>query len=768
MVWFQWEFMWVLISSTTLLNLSAEQKTNLPQTLTEITIHCLCENSSADHRCHCKGFDFMDIPQNLTQGITTLSIENAGLEVLKSDSLTRYSDTLHELSMDNLENFYHIETGVFRNLKQLQTLYIYRAPKLQKILPEIFSAYLPNLKVMRIVYTGLQHIPNLNGLNTSSVLDMVELDHNKIKKISTREISNIALSQLILSYNEIEVVEEEAFVGSQIASIVLRGNRNLKLLHTTAFHNVQNLRLIDLSDTAITTLPTIGLQDIDVLKVEDTYSLKIFPSVFNFKSLKKAWLTYPYHCCAFKFPKTHDPHEYEKHLQSFKALQEAFKTSVSIISSALNNTPESVVNYTEEPEVWSEGNGIFHDVKRIAVRPIYSYPPFMDFTEVECFPGPDAFNPCEDLMLNWGLRIPVWIIASSAVVGNLFVLMVISTSHFRFTVSKFLMCNLAVADLCIGAHLLLLAGIDAHSIGSYFNFAIDWQEGYGCNVAGFLTTFGNVLSVYTLVVITIERWCTITWAAHLNKRLKQRTCVKIMVMGWICAAFMACLPLRGISSYARTSICLPLEYKNTFDLVYLSTLLVINCTAFTVICMCYGSMYRTIRSGAKSGIANSVRNDQTVAKKMALLVFTDFVCLSPIAFFGVTALLGYPLITVTQTKIILVFIYPLNSCANPCLYAILTQQYRKDFFILMGRMGMCKEHAYSSRGAIRGKPLPYSAHFRRPHGVVRSISKLSNTNRNSLVTTLTDVNGDLPLNNRGARLIEKGFKKDIFKDSANL
>ncbi|ERL88317.1 hypothetical protein D910_05704 [Dendroctonus ponderosae] len=68
------------------------------------------------------------------------------------------------------------------------------------------------------------------------------------------------------------------------------------------------------------------------------------------------------------------------------------------------------------------------------------------------------------------------------------------------------MCNLAVADLCIGAHLLLLAGIDAHSIGSYFNFAIDWQEGYGCNVAGFLTTFGNVLSVYTLVVITIERW----------------------------------------------------------------------------------------------------------------------------------------------------------------------------------------------------------------------------------------------------------------------
>ncbi|KAG5873029.1 hypothetical protein JTB14_032727 [Gonioctena quinquepunctata] len=94
---------------------------------------------------------------------------------------------------------------------------------------------------------------------------------------------------------------------------------------------------------------------------------------------------------------------------------------------------------------------------------------------------------------------------------------------------------------------------------------------------------------------------------------------------------------------------------------------------------------------------------------MALLVFTDFACWSPIAFFGLTALLGYPLITVTQTKILLVFFYPLNSCANPCLYALLTQQYRRDFFILMGRYGLCKDRAERHKGAIGGKPLPYGS-----------------------------------------------------------
>lgn len=39
----------------------------------------------------------------------------------------------------------------------------------------------------------------------------------------------------------------------------------------------------DLSYTAIMFLPTEGLREIDVLKVQNTESLKVFPSVYNFK-----------------------------------------------------------------------------------------------------------------------------------------------------------------------------------------------------------------------------------------------------------------------------------------------------------------------------------------------------------------------------------------------------------------------------------------------------------------------------------------------------
>lgn len=99
-------------------------------------------------------------------------------------------------------------------------------------------------------------------------------------------------------------------------------------------------------------------------------------------------------------------------------------------------------------------------------------------------------------------------------------------------------------------------------------------------------------------------------------------------------------------------------------------------------------------------------NDMTIAKRMALLVFTDFACWAPIAFFGLTAISGYPLINVTNSKILLVFFYPLNSCANPFLYVILTKQYRRDFFILISRYGFCTERAARYKGTQASRQHP--------------------------------------------------------------
>ena len=67
-------------------------------------------------------------------------------------------------------------------------------------------------------------------------------------------------------------------------------------------------------------------------------------------------------------------------------------------------------------------------------------------------------------------------------------------------------CLSAFADATLGVYLLTLAAVDIKSLGQYFNFATWWQYEGGCDGIGFMTVFASELSVYTLCVITLERW----------------------------------------------------------------------------------------------------------------------------------------------------------------------------------------------------------------------------------------------------------------------
>lgn len=204
-------------------------------------------------------------------------------------------------------------------------------------------------------------------------------------------------------------------------------------------------------------------------------------------------------------------------------------------------------------------------------------------------------------------------------------------------------------------------------------YAIPWQMSAGCQLAGFLGVLSSELSVYTLAVITLERNYAITHAMHLNKRLSLKHAGYIMICGWSFAIVMGLLPLFNISDYRKFAVCLPFETNNVASLTYVVFLMVINGVAFLILMGCYLKMYCAIRG---SQAWNS--NDSRIAKRMALLVFTDFLCWSPIAFFSLTAAFGLQLISLEQAKVFTVFVLPLNSCCNPFLYAILTKQFKKD------------------------------------------------------------------------------------------
>ena len=125
----------------------------------------------------------------------------------------------------------------------------------------------------------------------------------------------------------------------------------------------------------------------------------------------------------------------------------------------------------------------------------------------------------------------------------------------------------------------------------------------------------------------------------------------------------------GVSDYRKFAVCLPFEAEDPLSLGFVIFLMLINGVAFSILMGCYLKMYCAIRG---SQAWNS--NDSRIAKRMALLVFTDFICWAPIAFFAITAASGFHLINLEQAKVFTIFVLPLNSCCNPFLYAILTKQ----------------------------------------------------------------------------------------------
>ncbi|XP_078145482.1 thyrotropin receptor-like [Centroberyx gerrardi] len=159
---------------------------------------------------------------------------------------------------------------------------------------------------------------------------------------------------------------------------------------------------------------------------------------------------------------------------------------------------------------------------------------------------------------------------------------------------------------------------------------------------------------------------------------------------------LSLLPVVSVNSYQRVSICLPMDTETTAGQVYVVSILMLNVLAFIVVCLCYFHIYCMVHNPQHQ----SSRCDASMAKRMAVLIFTNFLCLAPISFYGLSATLHRPLITVTDSKVLLVLFYPINSCAQPFFNAILTRAFHWDILMLLSRMGLCQRQAQLYRSQL--------------------------------------------------------------------
>ncbi|XP_069706533.1 follicle-stimulating hormone receptor isoform X2 [Phaenicophaeus curvirostris] len=607
------------------------------------------------HACRCMGRVFIcqeskvvQVPQDIPANATELRFVLTKMQVIPKGSFAGLGD-LEKIEISQNDALEVIEANVFSSLPKLHEIRIEKANNLVYIDQDAF-----------------QHLPSLRYLDIQDNINIRKIERNSFTGLSSESVI------LWLNKNGIREIENHAFNGTYLDELNLSDNHNLEKLPNEVFQGANGPVVLDISRTRISFLPSHGLEHIKKLRARSTYNLKKLPDLSKFRSLIEANFTYPSHCCAFTNWKRQNT---ELHPIC----------SISQAKQDLDQQPGNKIHRRSADEDYISSYGIGFDPSEND----FDYGLCSEIVNVACSPKPDAFNPCEDIMGYNILRVLIWFINILAITGNIIVLIIIISSQYKLTVPRFLMCNLAFADLCIGIYLLFIASVDIQTKSQYYNYAIDWQTGAGCNAAGFFTVFASELSIYTLTVITLERWHTITYAMQLDRKVRLRHAVIIMIFGWMFAFTVALLPIFGVSSYMKVSICLPMDIETPFSQAYVIFLLVLNVLAFVVICACYICIYFTVRN---PNVISS-NSDTKIAKRMAILIFTDFLCMAPISFFAISASLKVPLITVSKSKILLVLFYPINSCANPFLYAIFTKTFRRDFFILLSKFGCCEMQA---------------------------------------------------------------------------
>ncbi|XP_037086599.1 follicle-stimulating hormone receptor-like [Pollicipes pollicipes] len=236
--------------------------------------------------CVCHGEAIKAVPQTLPPPVSLITLTGTGIRQIERDDFLPYALHLRDIVLSKNAHLQRIRAHALRRLPHLLNIYVQHAPSLESVSPRAWY-----------------DLPALRSL---------DLDGNRIKSLPSNSI-NITTDQLSLANSQLESISDWAFNGSRIGTLQLNGNLHLKRLDRLAFRGLGSLRTLDLSDTALLSLPTVGLEDIERLLVKRTPSLMTFPSVYHFGSIEEAHLTYPYHCCAFDFPAIQDPDQHRKY-----------------------------------------------------------------------------------------------------------------------------------------------------------------------------------------------------------------------------------------------------------------------------------------------------------------------------------------------------------------------------------------------------------------------------------------------------------------------
>ena len=465
-----------------------------------------------------------------------------------------------------------------------------------------------------------------NSLSNFIYLARLDLSHNDMTELFPFMFSNqVNLLELDLTSNKISQIKEHTFKGlALLRSLWLQGN-GIQSIESNSFLGPSSLSVLDLSNQKILHVEVNafnGLDSLTRLKLQTNQIKNLQPGVFSGLGMI---------------------------------------TDLEIQQNSLENIELAV----------------FYDLKKLTRLDIDAYKFCCLVSWVnKCSPAPDEFSTCSDLLSASELQIGVWILGVLSVVGNLFVVIWRSVKEKR-TVASTLILNLGLSDFLMGVYLVIIASADTYYRGVYIMHADKWRSSITCNLAGFLSMVSSEVSVFTMVIMTVDRVMMVVFPFKcVKQKLNLKSTVFICSFGWVLCTFVGLVPIFATSIfhdfYGQNGVCLPFTLRNVklsgweYSFAIFN---IINSIAFLIIAVGYVLIYCSVRSARKESGGHSFDENVRLARKITLIIMTDFLCWMPIIILSFMATFGV-FIPGEVSAWVAIIVLPINSAVNPVLYTI--------------------------------------------------------------------------------------------------
>ncbi|GAV01355.1 hypothetical protein RvY_12079-2 [Ramazzottius varieornatus] len=498
----------------------------------------------------------------------------------------------------------------------------------------------PSITKYRLSGNRLNHTLSVRSFEGLHRLTLLDLSANDIMELPNgRPFATLwQLRVLVLRKNGISRLRKELFYGLANVRVLDLAENYIEIVEERAFTGLSSLPQLDLSRQLISHLPAasfLGLRSLLSLNLSGN-PLQYF-DVDTFLGLPQ--------------------------LVTLDLSSSVHWNAVRFTGEAFRHLPALTHLYTSDARLCcSIGGKVPH-----------------------CYPKLDHFSSCSDLMSNRILRTSIWLMGTIAVVANAVVIVWRLPGVRRSRIHAFLIINLAVGDIIMGVYLLIIAGADLHYRGTYIFYYDVWKSSGWCKAAGVFSTVSSELSIFTLLLITLDRLLTILLPFHIDLRLSYASARIAVLLLWISVWTIALIPLLPLpyfqNFYGRSGVCLALHITPDRSPGWEYAVFIflgLNMLACVLIILSYAGMYgvalRTHRAVEPS--PQKSRQEARLARRMVLIVLTSLACYLPLSIMSLLALAGVSMPEEVYSWVA-VFMLPVNAALNPLLYTMSTRPFKR-------------------------------------------------------------------------------------------